>query len=99
MLIILIFLFDPEACIRRKEQELISLAVIFLLHCFDLEGNINFFFFSHVAEKKKKEEKKIESEITPTKAVLGVGGFGKGSIGKKVFIMIEANLSLYNNIN
>jgi hypothetical protein len=39
------------------------------------EGNINFFFFNHVAEKKK-----FESEITPIKAVLGVGGFGKGSI-------------------
>jgi hypothetical protein len=36
MLIILIFLFDHEACIRRKEYELISRALIFLLRCFDL---------------------------------------------------------------
>jgi hypothetical protein len=36
MLIILIFLFDPEACIRWKEWELISQAVIFLPSCFDL---------------------------------------------------------------
>ena len=36
MLIILIFLFDHEACMGRKEYELISRVVIFLLHCFDL---------------------------------------------------------------
>jgi hypothetical protein len=47
---------------------------------------------------QKKKKKKIESEITPTKAVLGVGGFGESSIGKKLFIIIEANLRLYNNI-
>jgi hypothetical protein len=33
-------------------------------------------------------QKKIESEIIPTKAFLGVGGFGKGSISKKLLIMI-----------
>jgi hypothetical protein len=35
MLIILIFLFDLEACICRKEYELIFGVVIFLLRCFD----------------------------------------------------------------
>jgi hypothetical protein len=60
MLIILIFLFDPEACIRRKEQELFSRERLFFFYvALIYEGNIYFFFFNHVAEK-------IESEITPT---------------------------------